>query len=255
VHQPQASSIVHWTWTGISFHTWYFTYLNAILPNLPQVVFLNVLTSLLTFKFKAFIVLMLLLLNQDPITWNGPPLHWYYILPSSLDTSSELSCETCQYRSHIITTAQVSYLYFFPHNNSLENIILLVCYRKINWGTIGHRLSCYNKEIPKYCDLNKVEAYFSLIKHNIDTPKVQDSRWLCLTQLSRNPVLSCYLITVKSVILSCIVKAGLPLPRHVQACGKEEEGSWRTGSSFSQEIADRHFSSHGPERSWSHGYN
>ena len=35
VHQPQASSIVHWTWTGISFHTWRFTCFNAILPNLP----------------------------------------------------------------------------------------------------------------------------------------------------------------------------------------------------------------------------
>jgi len=35
VHQPQASSIVHRTWTGDSFHTWYYTYFNAILPNLP----------------------------------------------------------------------------------------------------------------------------------------------------------------------------------------------------------------------------
>ena len=35
VHQPQASSIVHRTWTGNSFHTWYFTCFNAILPNLP----------------------------------------------------------------------------------------------------------------------------------------------------------------------------------------------------------------------------
>ena len=25
VHQPQASSIVHCTWTGNSFHTWYYT--------------------------------------------------------------------------------------------------------------------------------------------------------------------------------------------------------------------------------------
>ena len=32
------------------------------------------------------------------------------------------------------------------------------------------------------------------------------------------------MITVKSVILSCVVKAGSPLPRHVQACGKEEVG-------------------------------
>ena len=33
VHQPQASSIVHRTWTGDSFHIWYYTCLNAILPN------------------------------------------------------------------------------------------------------------------------------------------------------------------------------------------------------------------------------
>ena len=35
VHQPQASSIVHRTWTGDSFHIWYCTCLNAILPNHP----------------------------------------------------------------------------------------------------------------------------------------------------------------------------------------------------------------------------
>ena len=35
VHQPQASSIVHRTWTGNSFHTWYYTCFNAILPKLP----------------------------------------------------------------------------------------------------------------------------------------------------------------------------------------------------------------------------
>jgi len=35
VHQPQASSIVHRTWTGHSFHIWYYTYFNAILPNHP----------------------------------------------------------------------------------------------------------------------------------------------------------------------------------------------------------------------------
>ena len=32
VHQPQASSIVHRTWTGDSFHIWYSCF-NAILPN------------------------------------------------------------------------------------------------------------------------------------------------------------------------------------------------------------------------------
>ena len=35
VHQPQASSIMHRTWTGNLFHIWYYTYLNAILPNHP----------------------------------------------------------------------------------------------------------------------------------------------------------------------------------------------------------------------------
>ena len=35
VHQLQASSIVHWTWTGDSFHIWYYTYFNDILPNHP----------------------------------------------------------------------------------------------------------------------------------------------------------------------------------------------------------------------------
>ena len=34
-HQPQASSIVHRTWTGGSFHIWYYTCFNAILPNHP----------------------------------------------------------------------------------------------------------------------------------------------------------------------------------------------------------------------------
>ena len=34
VHQPQASSIVHQTWTGNSFHI-YYTCFNAILPNHP----------------------------------------------------------------------------------------------------------------------------------------------------------------------------------------------------------------------------
>ena len=35
VHQPQASKIVHRTWTGDSFHIWYYTYFNTTLPNHP----------------------------------------------------------------------------------------------------------------------------------------------------------------------------------------------------------------------------
>ena len=39
VHQPQASSIMHQTWTGDSFHIWYYTCFNAILPNHPTLSF------------------------------------------------------------------------------------------------------------------------------------------------------------------------------------------------------------------------
>ena len=35
VHQPQASSILHRTWTGDSFHISYYTCFSAILPNHP----------------------------------------------------------------------------------------------------------------------------------------------------------------------------------------------------------------------------
>ena len=35
VHQPQASSIMHRTWTGDLFHIWYYTCFNDILPNHP----------------------------------------------------------------------------------------------------------------------------------------------------------------------------------------------------------------------------
>ena len=35
VHQPQAYSMMHRTWTGDSFHIWYYIYFNAILSNHP----------------------------------------------------------------------------------------------------------------------------------------------------------------------------------------------------------------------------
>ena len=34
VHQPQASSIMHWSWTGDSFNIWYYTGFNAIQESL-----------------------------------------------------------------------------------------------------------------------------------------------------------------------------------------------------------------------------
>jgi len=35
VHQPRAPYIMHWTWTGDSFHIWYFTCFSALLPYHP----------------------------------------------------------------------------------------------------------------------------------------------------------------------------------------------------------------------------
>ena len=35
VHQPQASCLMHRTWTGDLFHIWYYTCFSAILPNHP----------------------------------------------------------------------------------------------------------------------------------------------------------------------------------------------------------------------------
>ena len=35
VHQPWTSCVMHWTWAGDSFHIWYYTWFNAILPNHP----------------------------------------------------------------------------------------------------------------------------------------------------------------------------------------------------------------------------
>ena len=37
VHQPQASCILHWTWTGDSFHIWCYTCFHAILTLAPAV--------------------------------------------------------------------------------------------------------------------------------------------------------------------------------------------------------------------------
>ena len=35
VHQPRASCVMHQAWSGDSFHIWYYTCFNAILPNHP----------------------------------------------------------------------------------------------------------------------------------------------------------------------------------------------------------------------------
>ena len=61
VHQPQASSIVHRTWTGNSFHTRYYTCFSAILPNLPTLSLSNrvhktvLYISVSAFKYAVYV--------------------------------------------------------------------------------------------------------------------------------------------------------------------------------------------------------
>ena len=57
VHQPQASSIMHQTWTGNSFHTWYYTCFNAILPNLPTLSLCNRVHKTVILMLILFIVI------------------------------------------------------------------------------------------------------------------------------------------------------------------------------------------------------
>ena len=57
VHQPQVSSIVHWTWTGDSFHIWYYTCFNALIPNHPTL-------SLSTESKRLFYTSVSLLLSR-----------------------------------------------------------------------------------------------------------------------------------------------------------------------------------------------
>ena len=57
VHQPQASSLVHRTWTGNSFHTWYYTCFNPILPNLPTLSLSNRVQKTVLYIGVSFAVL------------------------------------------------------------------------------------------------------------------------------------------------------------------------------------------------------
>ena len=57
VHQPQASSIVYRTWTGDSFHIWYYTCFNAILPNLPTLSLSHRVQKIVLYICVSFAVL------------------------------------------------------------------------------------------------------------------------------------------------------------------------------------------------------
>ena len=63
VHQPQASCIVHWTWTGNSFHVWYYTCFNAILPNHPTLSLSHRVQNIVLYICVSFAVSHILNLN------------------------------------------------------------------------------------------------------------------------------------------------------------------------------------------------
>ena len=71
VHQPQASSIVHQTWTGNSFHIWYYTRFNAILPNHPTLSLSHRVQKTVLYISVSFAVSytgLLLFFKYTPIT-------------------------------------------------------------------------------------------------------------------------------------------------------------------------------------------
>ena len=56
VHQPQASCIVLQTWTGDSFHIWYYTCFSAILPNHPTLALSQRVQKTVLYICVSFIV-------------------------------------------------------------------------------------------------------------------------------------------------------------------------------------------------------
>ena len=60
VHQPQASCIVHRTWTGDSFLIWYYTCFNAILPNQPTLFLSHIVQKTVLYICVSFKKILLL---------------------------------------------------------------------------------------------------------------------------------------------------------------------------------------------------
>ena len=88
VHQPQASCIMHQTWTGNSFHIWYYTCFNDILLNHPtlslshrcQRLFYTTLSLLLcdpisVLQMNSFVPFLFLISHINSIIWCLSSLH------------------------------------------------------------------------------------------------------------------------------------------------------------------------------------
>ena len=119
VNQPQASSIVHWTWTGDSFHIWYYTCFNAIFPYHPtlslshRVHFTLVITNdflLWEFSFQCKVTVLILIsdfCSSWVLAYQLTGFYcfsiWYLIILSKISVIfSDIPFVSCDFVSYFI---------------------------------------------------------------------------------------------------------------------------------------------------------
>ena len=96
VHQPQASSIVHRTWTGDSFNIWYYTCFNGILPNLPTLslshrVQKTVLYISVSFAWTHFLIFFFIFLKAWKSWPNMLHSHKYWLVNHFITEHSSIT--------------------------------------------------------------------------------------------------------------------------------------------------------------------
>ena len=64
VHQPQATSIMHQTWTGDSFRIWYYTCFNAILPKHPTLSLSHEVQKTVLYIYRKMVTITLYVRHQ-----------------------------------------------------------------------------------------------------------------------------------------------------------------------------------------------
>ena len=107
VHQPQASSIVHRTWTGDLFHTGYYTCFNVILPNHPTLSLSHRVQKTVLYISVSFAV-SYTGLSLLAILWNSA-FKWVYLSFSPLPLGSVLFSAICK----VSSDSHFAFLHFF----------------------------------------------------------------------------------------------------------------------------------------------